>query len=127
MRGAPVAQTRNPLPRGAYVAEIAGTFFMIAWGLYSVVFTMSPTPPVPALIPDYRIRLLATGILFASGGTLVIYSPLGQRSGGHLDPAVSLTFRMPGQIETRDLILYSAAQSLGEVGGAKGSRKEEVP
>lgn len=118
MRGAAVAQARNRVPWGAYAAEVAGTFFMVAWGLSAVVFTMSSASPVPALIPDYRIRLLATGILFASGGTLVIYSPLGQRSGGHLNPAVSLTFRMLGQIGTRDMILYSAAQSLGALGGA---------
>lgn len=109
---------RNPIPWGAYAAEVAGTFFMVAWGLSAVVFMMSAASPMALLIPVERVRLLATGILFASGGTLVIYSPLGQRSGGHLNPAVSLCFRILGKMGTRDMILYAAAQFLGALGGA---------
>ena len=42
------------------------------------------------------LRRLLTGILFASGATLVILSTLGQRSGGHLNSAVTWAFWRDG-------------------------------
>jgi hypothetical protein len=65
------------VPWHAWAAEFAGTLFMVAWGLSAVVFMMSTSSPMHSLIPMYRMRLLLTGILFATGGTLVVYSPLG--------------------------------------------------
>ncbi|MGE5189843.1 MAG: MIP/aquaporin family protein [Gemmatimonadota bacterium] len=109
---------RQPVPWHAWAAEFAGTAFMVAWGLSAVVFMMSASSPMGALMPSYRLRLLLTGIVFAAGGTLVVYSPLGQRSGGHINPAVSLTFWMLGKMETRDLALYWIAQLSGGVAGA---------
>lgn len=102
----------------AYGAELAGTFFMVAWGLSAVVFMMSDASPMARLVPSPRLRLLATGCLFAAGGTAVVYSPLGQRSGGHINPAISVNFWILGKMHTRDMILYSAAQCAGAIAGA---------
>jgi aquaporin Z len=112
------AHCTEPVPWHSYAAELGGTFFMVAWGLSAVVFMMSASSPMNSLVPAYRVRLLLTGILFAAGGTLVVYSPLGQRSGGHLNPAVSLTFWMLGKMGGRDMALYSTAQLLGGLAGA---------
>ena len=112
------AHCPEAVPWHSYAAELAGTFFMVAWGLSAVVFMMSASSPMNSLVPAYRVRLLLTGILFAAGGTLVVYSPLGQRSGGHLNPAVSLTFWMLGKMGGRDMALYSTAQLLGGLAGA---------
>ncbi len=103
----------------AYAAELAGTFFMVAWGLSAVVLMMSAASPAAALVPSARARLLATGCLFAAGGTLVVYSPLGQRSGGHLNPAISLNFWILGKMRGPDMLLYAAAQFAGAVSGAE--------
>jgi aquaporin Z len=91
---------------------------MVAWGLSAVVFMMSASSPMHTLLPVYRVRLLLTGILFAAGGTMVVYSPLGQRSGGHINPAVSLTFWILGKMGGRDMALYATAQLLGGLAGA---------
>ncbi len=107
-----------PTAWSACAAEMCGTFIMVAWGLSAVVFLMSPASPVEALVPSYRIRLLATGILFAGGATVVVYSPLGQLSGGHINPAVSLGFWILDKIDTRNMLLYSASQFLGALAGA---------
>ena len=107
------------VPWRACAAEFAGTFFMVAWGLSAVVFMMSASTPIRSLMPEYRARLLLTGILFAAGGTLVVYSPLGQRSGGHINPAVSLTFWILGKMGGRDMAFYSMAQFMGGVAGAE--------
>ncbi len=102
----------------AYAAELAGTFFMVAWGLSAVVFMMSAASPMAGLVPSAWARLLATGCLFAAGGTLVVYSPLGQRSGGHLNPAISLNFWILGKMRAPDMLVYSAAQCAGATAGA---------
>lgn len=116
--GAETTHSPAAIPWHACAAEFAGTFFMVAWGLSAVVFMMSASSPMQSLMPLYRVRLLLTGILFAAGGTLVVYSPLGQRSGGHINPAVSLTFCILGKMGGRDMALYSMAQFLGAVAGA---------
>ncbi len=112
------AETRRAGPWRAYAAELAGTFFMVAWGLSAVVFMMSAASPVARLVPSVRLRLLATGCLFAAGGTAVVYSRLGQRSGGHINPAVSLNFWILGKMRGTDLAFYAAAQCAGAVAGA---------
>ncbi len=110
---------RSPsFPWYAIASEFTGTFLMVAWGLSAVVFMMSASSPMQSLLSPYRLRLLLTGVLFAAGGTGVVYSPLGQRSGGHINPAVSLTFWILGKISGRDFALYSTAQFLGGVAGA---------
>lgn len=112
------AATHRPAPWPAYAAELAGTFFMVAWGLSAVVFMMSAASPVGRIVPSAGLRLLATGCLFAAGGTAVVYSPLGQRSGGHINPAISVNFWILGKMRTPDMILYSAAQFAGALAGA---------
>ncbi len=112
------ADRPEAVPWSACAAEFAGTFSMVAWGLSAVVLVMSSSSPLHSLIPAYRVRLLLTGILFAAGGTMVVYSPLGQRSGGHINPAVSLAFWLLGKMGGRDLALYSLAQFAGGLAGA---------
>ena len=112
------AETHPPAPWAAYAAELAGTFLMVAWGLSAVVFMMSAASPMARLVPSARLRLLATGFLFAAGGTAVVYSPLGQRSGGHINPAISVNFCILGKMRGPDMILYAAAQCAGAIAGA---------
>jgi aquaporin Z len=47
----------------------------------------------------------------------LIYSPLGSRSGAHMNPAVTLTFLRLGKIAPVDAAGYIAAQFLGGVAG----------
>jgi MIP family channel proteins len=47
-----------------------------------------------------------------------VYSPLGQRSGGHINPAVTLGFWRLGQVSTRDAAAYVVAQIAGALAGA---------
>ncbi len=112
------APTDRQGPWPAYAAELAGTFFMVAWGLSAVVFLMSAASPMVRLIPSVRLRLLATGCLFAAGGTAVVYSRLGQRSGGHINPAISVNFWILGKLRAPDMIFYAAAQFAGAAAGA---------
>jgi aquaporin Z len=47
----------------------------------------------------------------------LVYSPIGKRSGAHMNPAVTLTFYRLGKIERWDAILYIVAQFIGGVAG----------
>jgi aquaporin Z len=47
----------------------------------------------------------------------IIYSPLGQRSGAHFNPAVTATFLLLGKVERWDAAFYMAAQFIGGVAG----------
>jgi aquaporin Z len=56
---------------------------------------------------------LAMGLTAAA----LIYSPLGRRSGAHMNPAVTLTFLRLGKITAVDALAYIAAQFVGAAAG----------
>ncbi len=90
---------------------------MLFIGISAVALMWAPGSPMPTM-SNPMLRRLATGILFAGGATLVVYSPLGQRSGGHINPAVTLAFWRMGQVSTRDAVAYVIAQFAGALVGA---------
>jgi len=106
---------RDHLPE--YLAEFFGTAIMMTVGIGAIVLMWGDGSPARKVeVPD-GLRRLLTGILFASGGMLVALSPLGQRSGGHLNPAVTWAFWRKGKVKSADAILYSVAQCLGALAG----------
>lgn len=100
-----------------YLSEFFGTAIMMAIGIGAVVFMWSAGSVMTEVIPSEPWRRLATGVLFAGGGTAVVLSPLGQRSGGHLNPAMTLAFWLRGKITHTDAAMYVLAQTLGAVLG----------
>jgi aquaporin Z len=89
---------------------------MLFWGVAAVAFMWGTGSPVPE-IANPMWRRLATGLLFAGGATAVVYSPLGQRSGAHLNPAITLAFWSLGTIGARDAAAYVIAQVFGAILG----------
>jgi aquaporin Z len=106
---------RRNLP--VYFCEFAGTAIMLFLGIGAVALMWAPGSPMPVM-PNPALRRLITGIMFAAGATLVVYSPLGQRSGGHINPAVTLAFWRAGKVPTRDAVAYVLAQFAGALAGA---------
>lgn len=101
-----------------WACELVGTMVLIFGGLSAVTFDFMPHSPLAALVPSRYWRFLVTGILFASTGALVTVSPLGRRSGAHLNPAVSLAFFTQGHLHRADLAGYVVSQSAGALVGA---------
>jgi aquaporin Z len=99
-----------------YACELAGTAFMMLVGVGAIVLFWADGSPLPR-VPVERLRLLITGMVFAGGATLVVYSPVGQRSGAHLNPAVTLGFWRLGKIGTADAIAYAVMQIAGALVG----------
>lgn len=101
----------------AYIAEFGGTAWMVGFGLLAVALFWSSSSPLSQLPLDPGLRRLLTGFFFAGGATLVIYSPLGQLSGGHINPSVTLGFLLLDKISVKDAGIYVTAQLLGGITG----------
>jgi aquaporin Z len=107
------------MPRNReYFAEFIGTTLLLLIGLSAVCADFATRSPVVTAVPDPALRRLLTGAIFAGTATAIVYSPLGRRSGGHLNPAVTLAFLRLGKITGRSAAIYIAAQVAGALAGA---------
>lgn len=97
-----------------YLSEAIGTFFMMLIGISAIVVNFGTTF-TPDSIPSANWRLLITGIMFAGGATLVVYSPVGRVSGAHLNPAVSLAFLLEKKIGFKDAAFFMIMQFTGSI------------
>jgi aquaporin Z len=98
--------------------EFLGTMILVLGGLSAVVLDFGDGSPIASALPSRSMRLLLTGLLFAGCGSLVAISPLGRRSGAHLNPAVTLAFWCQRHLKAGDATGYAVAQSLGALAGA---------
>ena len=95
--------------------ELLGTALLLLGGLSAVCLDFRPHSPLRGLTSSFR--LLLTGLLFAGTGSLLAISPLGRRSGAHLNPVVTLAFWTQRKVHPHDLAGYVGAQLLGAVLG----------
>jgi aquaporin Z len=101
-----------------YGAELLGTVFLVFFAVSATIFDFDPAFPPAHLLPNRELRFLLTGLLSSGGATLVALSPLGMLSGGHSNPAITLSFWIQGKICHHDLIGYLLGQFLGAIIGA---------
>ncbi len=100
-----------------YLAEAAGLgIFMVSACLVTALFEV-PSSPVHAAIPSGTLRRALIGVAMGLTAIAIIYSPIGKRSGAHINPAVTLTFYRLGRVAGADAAFYVVAQF---VGGALG-------
>jgi aquaporin Z len=93
--------------------EAAGLgLFMISAGAVTTLFEY-PDSPLHHLIGSAFLRRSLIGLAMGATAIGLIYSPWGEQSGAHLNPAVTLTFLRLGKIDLRDASFYVAAQFLG--------------
>jgi aquaporin Z len=90
--------------------------FMISAALCTALLE-HPGSPVHQAIPNAFVRRALIGLAMGLTAVALIYSPWGQRSGAHMNPAVTLTFLRLGKIMPWDAAFYIKAQFLGGVGG----------
>lgn len=103
----------HPLEWGA---ELIGTAFQLALGFMAVAVLSVRSSP--AYIQPLTPRLLAIGAVFGALAAVVAVSPLGKRSGAHLNPAVTLGFFLRGHVHRHDVLGYMIAQVLGALAAA---------
>jgi aquaporin Z len=100
-----------------WTCELAGTAALMFCGLSVVAVDFGPGMPlshaVATLIPARTGRMLMVGLFFGAVAALVSITPLGRRSGAHLNPAVTFGFWLTGHVSRQDLVGYIVAQCLG--------------
>lgn len=100
-----------------FLMEAAGLgIFMISAGVFGVLL-FYPGSPVVQSIHDPLVCRLLMGLAMGMTAICIIYSPWGQQSGAHLNPAVTLTFLFLGKVAPWDAFFYIVAQFLGGVTG----------
>lgn len=119
LKGDPAA-TAAPQPKAGgwhvvdWLCEFAGTAFQLFVGFCVVSLFESPRSPLAAALPAGP-RLVLIGIAFGLLAAAVALSPIGRRSGAHLNPAVTAGFFLRGHTPGRDVIGYAVAQIAGAV------------
>jgi aquaporin Z len=100
-----------------YLIEACGLgAFMVSACLFVALFEY-PWSPVRQQLEDPLLRRALIGLAMGLTAIAIIYSPWGNRSGAHLNPAVTLTFWRLGKIAGWDALFYGLAQFAGGVAG----------
>jgi aquaporin Z len=90
--------------------------FMVSAG-FATVLLESHSLPLRAAIPSAELRRALIGIAMGLTAIGLIYSRWGQRSGAHMNPAVTLAFLLLGRVAVWDACFYVLAQFLGGSAG----------
>jgi aquaporin Z len=90
--------------------------FMIMVGLIVTLLEASSSP-LHRFIPDADLRRVIMAAAMGATAAGLIYSPWGQRSGAHMNPAVTLAFLRLGKITPRHALGYTLAQVVGGIVG----------
>lgn len=124
------APVRSQIHIAEWACEFAGTAAQLFVGFSVVVLVSGHRSPLHIASPN--LRFAAIGLTFGLLAALVAVSPLGRRSGAHLNPAVTLGFWLRGQVHRHDLAGYAGGQALGALAataafvGVWGSGASEV-
>lgn len=90
--------------------------FMLSACAFTVLLE-HPASPVHQAIDSALVRRAAMGLSMGATAVTIIASRFGQRSGAHMNPAVTLTYLTLGKIAWRDAVFYAAAQFSGGILG----------
>ena len=100
-----------------YALEAIGlALFMLSAAAFATVIE-HPDSPVRAAVTDALPRRLLMGVAMGLTAMTLIYSPLGARSGAHLNPATTITFLRLGRMHPVDAAAYVVAQFVGGLAG----------
>src|SRR5512137_533915 len=100
------------------LAELIGTALLVLVGLSLVILMFGAGSPIAQVIPSEGLRRLITGFLFGTTGALIALSPVGKVSGAHINPVVTLGFRLMGKLDQGVGAFYVLAQLTGACVGA---------
>src|SRR5271165_2681353 len=90
--------------------------FMISACAFSALLE-HPASPVRASVMSANVRRFLIALAMGMTAILLIYSPMGQRSGAHMNPATTLTFYRLGKVARWDAVFYVLSQFGGGVLG----------
>ena len=100
-----------------YVMELAEMGLYLFFTCAFATLLQHPASPIRLLLPDSAVRRACFGILVGATIAGIVITPWGKRSGGHFNPAITLTFYRLGNVEFWDAIFYGLAQFAGATAG----------
>jgi len=107
----------NHWPEYLIEAGLLGTFMVAA--CFAVVIIEHPRSTIAQRISHPHVRRVIIGVLMGLTAVALIYSPFGQRSGAHMNPATTLTFLVLGRVKPWDAVFYIIFQFLGALAGVR--------
>lgn len=90
--------------------------FMLSAGAFAALL-QHPGSPVRAALDDDLLRRALMGLAMGLTMIAIVYSPIGRRSGAHLNPVVTLVFLRLGKVAPADALGYVVGQVLGGLCG----------
>jgi len=90
--------------------------FMVSAAAFATLLR-HPLSPLSAWMPAAALQRVPMGIAMGLTLVTIVYSPLGRRSGAHMNPALTLTFLRLGKIAPLDAAGYVVAQFAGGAAG----------
>ncbi len=93
-----------------YIAEFIGTFVLVLFACGTAAMTGCSTT-------EFNTAYVVTALAFGLVIVAMAYS-IGNVSGCHINPAVSIAMLISGKMNVKDFIGYVAAQFLGAIAGA---------
>jgi aquaporin Z len=102
-------------PEYAMEAGCLGLFMISAAGISTLL--QHPSSPIAGWSTAPVLQRVPMGVAMGLTNAALIYSPLGERSGAHMNPAVTLTFLRLQKIAPIDAAGYVLAQFVGGLGG----------
>src|SRR5215471_19594099 len=99
-----------------YLMEVGelGCYLFVACAATTLL--QHPASVVRQFISSGIARRALMGLAMGTTAIAIVMSPWGKRSGGHFNPAITLTFYRLGKIEFWDAWFYGIAQFLGALG-----------
>lgn len=109
------AALANHWPEYLTEASLLAMFMVSACGFVCLI--QHPASPVRKRVHSATARRVLIGLAMGLTAVTLIRSPLGQRSGAHMNPSVTITYATLGKVAPWDAVFYVLAQFLGGVAG----------
>jgi aquaporin Z len=110
-----VASLRFHWPEYSMEAAELGLYLFSACAFSTLLW--HPASPVAHVVTGGIWRRALVGLGMGATIVVIILSPWGKQSGGHFNPAITLTYYRLGKVEFWDAWFYTAAQFLGAIAG----------
>jgi aquaporin Z len=100
-----------------YLMEATGLGFIKQSACSFTILLFHPTSFVAQHIHSEIMRRAFMGLAMGSTAIAIIFSPIGKRSGAHINPSVTLTYLRLGKVQPCDAAFYTLFQFTGAVVG----------
>jgi aquaporin Z len=98
------------------IEAVSLALFMVSAAGFATLL-QHPSSPLAAWQAGAATRRMLMGAAMGATAAALVYSPLGKRSGGHLNPAITLSYWRLGKIARADAVGYVTAHFAGGVIG----------